>query len=136
MKNRRPVVGIGVIILKGKEVLMQKRLGRHGQNTWSFPGGHLEYGESFEQAAERETWEECGLRIYDSRFVYATNDIHKKEGRHHITVYMKVERFSGRPKAKEKGLSANWQWVRWGRWPKPLFLPIANLLKSGYNPFK
>lgn len=34
-----------------------------------FPGGHVEPGESFTNAAVRETWEETGLTIEDPRLV-------------------------------------------------------------------
>ncbi|MBI2476733.1 NUDIX domain-containing protein, partial [Candidatus Uhrbacteria bacterium] len=40
----RPKVGVGVIVWRDCEVLMQERIGAHGAGTWSFPGGHLEFG--------------------------------------------------------------------------------------------
>jgi 8-oxo-dGTP diphosphatase len=131
-----PKVGVGVIILRGQEVLMHKRKGPHGQNTWSFPGGHLEAGESFEQAAIRETKEECGLEIESPRFVYATNDIHKEEDKHYITVFLEAKEFSNEPRVLEPQKTEMWRWVKWGEFPEPLFLPVENLLKTGYNPFK
>jgi ADP-ribose pyrophosphatase YjhB (NUDIX family) len=56
--------------------------------TWAFPGGHLEFGESFEACAVREVLEETGLSIHDVRFLTATNDVMEAEGKHYITVYV------------------------------------------------
>ena len=39
-----PFVGIGVFVVKGKKVLMGRRLTSVGHNTFSVPGGHLEFG--------------------------------------------------------------------------------------------
>jgi 8-oxo-dGTP diphosphatase len=43
---KRPKVGVGVIIKKDGKVLMGKRKNAHGDGTWSFTGGHLEFGEA------------------------------------------------------------------------------------------
>ncbi len=59
----KPKVGIGVMILKDGKVLLGKRKGSHGAGQYAFPGGHLEYMESFEDCARRETREECGIEI-------------------------------------------------------------------------
>ena len=40
-----------------------ERSGDPSGGLWSFPGGHLEWGESLEDAARREVAEETGLRI-------------------------------------------------------------------------
>jgi 8-oxo-dGTP diphosphatase len=58
------------------------------KGTWGLPGGHLEFGESFETCAARETLEETGLRIQDVRFLNATNSIMKAENKHYITIFM------------------------------------------------
>ena len=60
-----PRVGVGVIVTKADRVLLIKRKGVHGQGTWSTPGGHLEYGESPEGCAARETLEETGVDCLD-----------------------------------------------------------------------
>ncbi len=52
-----PKVGIGVIIIRNDgKILIGKRKGSHAP-YWSIPGGHLDLGESFEQAAIREIYE-------------------------------------------------------------------------------
>ena len=61
MKNDYPRVGIGVIVMRNGLVLLGERIGAHGAGTWALPGGHLEFGESVEQCARREVWEETGL---------------------------------------------------------------------------
>lgn len=51
----------GGIIYNGKnEILLQKRGDR---NAWGFPGGAMELGESAEETAIREIFEETGLRV-------------------------------------------------------------------------
>ena len=58
MESKCPKVGVGVAVVKDGKVLLGKRKNAHGEGTWSFPGGHLEYKESWEDCAIRETLEE------------------------------------------------------------------------------
>jgi len=71
----RPRVGVGVFVFSERFFLLGKRKGSHGAGHWSLPGGHLEYGESFEKCCVREVAEETGLKIKDISFLTATNDI-------------------------------------------------------------
>ncbi|WP_165311654.1 NUDIX hydrolase [Vibrio ziniensis] len=57
MKN----LPMAVVIRDGK-VLLQERFRRNIGMVFEFPGGSVDMGESGEQAAIRELWEETGLR--------------------------------------------------------------------------
>lgn len=132
----RPKIGVGVIITKDQKVLLGKRKNSHGDGSWSFPGGHLEFGEMPEDCAIRETLEETGIRIKNLRRTIYTNDIFEKENKHYITIFILAEYDSGIVKVMEPDKCEKWEWFSWEELPKPLFLPIENLLKEDYNPFR
>lgn len=102
-----PRVGVAVFVLNSEgKFIVGKRKGSHGAGTWSawtlegvarangyagtwaLPGGHLEYGESWETCAERETLEETNLKIRDVRYLTATNEVFEAERKHYITIFM------------------------------------------------
>lgn len=58
-----PIASVGLVVLKGTEVLLVKRAREPHEGFWSIPGGVIELGETLEQAAKREVWEECGVEI-------------------------------------------------------------------------
>ncbi|WP_212119884.1 NUDIX domain-containing protein [Niallia circulans] len=60
--GHRPIIlpGSNVIILNHQnEVLLQKR----HDGYWGLPGGLMDLGESFEEVAKREVFEETGLVV-------------------------------------------------------------------------
>jgi 8-oxo-dGTP diphosphatase len=59
---------------------------RPHREDWSFPKGKLDKGETFEQCALRETFEETGLACELGRFLGVTEYIHRK-GRPKIVAY-------------------------------------------------
>jgi len=136
MGEERPKVGIGVWILKDGKVLLGKRKGSHGEGTWAPPGGHLEFGESWEECALREVGEEAGIKIKNLRFVAATNDVFKDSGKHYVTIYILSDFESGEPENLEPEKLEKWDWFEWDSFPEPLFLPVQHLKGQGYDPFK
>jgi 8-oxo-dGTP diphosphatase len=124
-----PKVGVGVIVVKDKRVLLGKRKGSHGAGAWSFPGGHLEFGESWEQCALRETEEETGIKISNLSFITATNDVFAEERRHYVTIYLKGEYQSGELTVMEPEKCERWEWFAWDALPEPLFIPVENFLR-------
>jgi len=111
------------------------RKGSHGSGAWSFPGGHLEFGEQIEACAEREVQEETGARISVVRRGPFTNDIFDEEHKHYITLFVVADYVSGEIEAREPERCEQWRWFEWNDLPRPLFLPIQNLLKTGFDPF-
>jgi len=136
--TNRPKVGVGIFIIKDGKVLLGKRKNAHGDGAWCFPGGHLEFNESFEGCARRETLEETGLAIKNIRFGTATNDIFAKENKHYITICMIAEHDYGEVKNIEPDKCEKWEWFEWDedKLPYPLFVPQQNLLKQKFNPFQ
>ncbi len=130
-----PRIGVGVIVVKNNTVLIGKRINAHGEGTWAFPGGHLEFFEDIEHCARREVMEETGLEIKNVSFATITNDLFLQEQKHYITIFMHSLYISGEPQLLEPHKCAEWVWATWESLPEPLFLTMQNLKKQGYSPF-
>lgn len=81
-----PRVGIGCIVHHGGQVLLV----RSHRGLWSTPGGHLDFGETPEAAAARETLEETGVRVRDVHFIGVSNDVFGEPTRHYLTVWFRA----------------------------------------------
>jgi 8-oxo-dGTP diphosphatase len=127
------MIGVGVIVVRGDDVLCGLRRGAHGAGTWSFPGGYVEGGESAEACALRELAEETGLEAVNPRRVGGTKDVFP-EGFHYRTVFVQVDWAGGEPVVCEPQACEGWSWFSWDDAPEPLFLPIASLRAAGFRP--
>ena len=136
MEKERPQIGVGVCVIKDGKVLFGKRKNAHGEGSWCFPGGHLEFNESVEDCARREVLEETGLAIKNLRLGPYTNDIFEKENKHYVTLFIVADYDSGDLKLMEPEKCERWNWFSWEEPPCPLFLSLQNLAEKNYNPFK
>ena len=121
--SEKPKVGIGVIIVnEDSHILIGKRKGGHAPYH-SIPGGHLEAGESFEEAAIREIKEETGITIHNPRVICITNNLetYLNEGKHYISIALVADGFDGSPVVMEPDKCEGWQWVDPTRLPQPHF---------------
>ncbi|MFH1712489.1 MAG: NUDIX hydrolase [Patescibacteria group bacterium] len=135
LENRRPKIGVATIVIKNGKVLLGQRINAHGSHTWSFPGGHLEWNESWEECACREAMEEAGITLSKVRFAWVTNDRMTADNKHYITIFMKAE-CTDEPRVCEPDKMIGWSWHDWDNLPRPHFDPIINLINDGYHPFK
>lgn len=126
-------VGVGVYLFNARhQVLLGLRKSAHGNGTWCPPGGHLEFGESNEQAAIREVMEETNISVKpeDVSLQGVTNDFYKESNKHYITLHFFCKKFSGDPQLMEPDKCEKWQWFDLDNLPKNLFLSNQNFLKN------
>ena len=134
--SNRPYVGVGVIVRKGDQVLLMRRRNSHGDGTWSTVGGHLEYGETPEACAIRETQEEAGIVIADVTFRTITNDLFETEEKHYVTLWMEGRYVSGEPRINSRREMSEIGWFSLDALPCPLFLPLEHLLEANGGQLK
>lgn len=124
-------IGIGVIILnKNGKVLLGKRISKHGQNTWSFPGGHLEENESPTDCALRETKEETGIELTNTQLGPWTYDEFPNSNANYVSLFIMAHHKQGLPEVKEIEKFSEWRWFDVNHLPRPLFKPIQTLLDN------
>ncbi len=116
----RPKVGVGVIVIRDGKILLGERLASHGAGTYQLPGGHLEFGESFEEAAKREVEEEAGLLDIEIQGVVSLGN-YIDYGKHYVSIGLLAESHAGEPYDAEPAKSKNWNWYDFDHLPSPLF---------------
>lgn len=134
-QNLKPGVGTAVIVRKDNKVLFAKRLKHPGYNQWHFPGGGLEWFEEIEDCAIRETKEETDVDIKNVKIVKVINSIYKADNDHYVTIWVVADYAGGEVKDMEPTKAEGWDWYAWDKLPRPYFLPVKQLLDSGYSPF-
>jgi mutator protein MutT len=109
---KKPVVGVGAIILDGDKILLEKRKNDPSKGKWTVPGGLVDLGETVEQAVIREVKEETRLEVYDPRLVDVVNYISLDEKGaveyHFVIVDYLVTVRGGKPKAASDAADLKW----------------------------
>jgi len=126
----RPLVGVGAMIMREGKVLLGRRQGKLGSATYGWAGGHLEFGETLEQCAARETLEETGLVITSLRFLCVSNII--AYNKHYLDFEFVAEVAAGEPQVLEPDKMVEWAWYDLDHLPAPLF-KAAELAVQSYR---
>ena len=89
------------MIYAGTRVLVQDRVDPEWPGI-TFPGGHVEKGESFSDAVIREVYEETGLKISAPRLC-GIKDWSNDDGTRYIVLFYKTDKFEGTLTASDEG---------------------------------
>ena len=119
------------MIFKNGKILLGRRCGSHREGEYSFPGGHLNYMESFEDCAGRETREEAGIEIENIRFQYLANSDYYSP-KHYVHIGLMADWKSGEPKVLEPDKRLDWRWYDLSNLPKPLF-KMCEMAAESFN---
>ncbi len=114
--QKRPSVGVGVVVLRTfqgqQEVLLIRRGRAPWLGHWSIPGGHQELLETVRETAAREVLEETGVTIANLRLIDVVDSIsHHPDGalqRHITLIDFRADWTGGDPKAGDDAAEAIW----------------------------
>ena len=133
--DNRVACGVAVIVTHQHKVLFGQRKSGQSGFEWQLPGGWIDAGESPEQAARREVYEETGLQLKELQFVGITSNVFSAH-QHTISLYFEAECVDARSLlAGETSKCYGWQWRGWADLSENLFLALRLLKQTDYKPF-
>jgi nucleoside triphosphatase len=111
--QRYPEPTVGAIILNRKGQMLLVRSHKWG-NRYTIAGGHVEVGETLEDALRREIKEEVGLEVKDIRFLMTQEAIFSKEfwERRHFVFFDFVCRCRNEAVKVDGQEIQSYEWVR------------------------
>ena len=105
-------MAVGAVVFKDDRILLVRRGQAPSEDLWAIPGGSVEVGETLQQAAEREIFEETGIKIRAGKPVYTFDVIDRdKRGKirfHYVIVDLLADYVSGEPAAGDDAAEARW----------------------------
>ena len=103
---------MGAIVFHQNKVLLVKRGTPPNAGQWAIPGGRVHFGETLQQAAEREILEETGIQIQAGKPVFAFDvlqqDMNANCQLHYVVIDLAADYLSGEPVAGDDADEASW----------------------------
>ena len=105
MEYSNPVPAVGVVCLRGDEVLLIRRGSPPRLGEWSLPGGRIEPGERAADAALRELVEETGVRAELAGLLDVVDGLFPPD-RHYVLIDYAAVWVAGEPRAGDDAAEA------------------------------
>lgn len=134
--NRRHTTrtAVYIIIEREDQVLLLKR-GNTGYRDgyYSLPTGHVDAGETFREAAVRETREETGLEVMEMRF----RGVMHRDSRdaHYVDIYFQATSWKGEPENMEPEKHSSLGWFPRDSLPQKTMEPARDVIENGMENF-
>jgi ADP-ribose pyrophosphatase len=100
------------VVFRDQRVLLVRRGQAPADGQWALPGGRVELGESLSAAAEREVFEETGIRIAAGEPVYVFDLIENDAGGeirfHYVIVDLAASLVGGLLRPGDDAAEARW----------------------------
>lgn len=107
-----PQIGVGAVVFRENRVLLVRRGKPPAKGLWTIPGGKLRWGETMQQATERELLEETGVVCEAVKPVFVFDSItHDTTGNvifHYVIVDYEARYISGEPTPNDDAIDARW----------------------------
>lgn len=108
----RPIPAVLAVVVRDDRVLLVRRANPPDQGRWGFPGGRIEPGEAYLDAALRELFEETGIAAEAPALLTVLDFIeHDREQRlaHHFAMITVLCRWvAGEGEAADDALETGW----------------------------
>ena len=109
---KKPLIGVGAVIVCNGRILLEKRKGEPGKGKWTIPGGLVELGERAEQTVIREVREETNLEVENPELIDVVDSItFDEDGRikyHFVIIDYFVKLKGGTVKAADDAAELKW----------------------------
>jgi len=96
--KHNPIVGVGALVQHEGKVLLVQRGNPPYQGQWCIPGGKVRFGESLQQAVEREILEEAGIVVKAREPIFCFDIIdsdNQENPLHYVVIDLLAEYVSG-----------------------------------------
>jgi 8-oxo-dGTP diphosphatase len=109
----RPIAAVGVVCLRGQDVLLVRRGTPPLEDSWSLPGGRVDWGERTTDAALRELKEETGCTAEIVGLIDVVDAVLSRRGApgespwgHYVLIDYAARWIAGEPKAGDDARDA------------------------------
>ncbi|TCM67047.1 mutator protein MutT [Acinetobacter calcoaceticus] len=127
-----PIIGVGIMLINAQgEVLLGQRIKADETTTWCFPGGKIDQGESFSQAAARELLEETALNIDPQRLnaFCLLNNTSAQRCNSTVGLTVEIQALEGQQiQVTEPHIFSHWKWFAFDQLPAVLFAETGAML--------
>ncbi|QPJ60395.1 MAG: NUDIX hydrolase [Candidatus Nitronauta litoralis] len=132
MEFRNPIPTVDVIIeWEDRRILLIER--KNPPYGWALPGGFVDYGETLEKAAIRESFEETGLKVKLLQQFHSYSDPERDSRQHNITTVFLARVVEGEPTASSDAKTC--RIVRVDQLPGPIAFDHERIIED-YRRFR